>query len=66
MCPTCRHLAVIDNNSPQTSPIVKSIIENLPIRCKKQFDRDEAIREQNQNGTTGSSLQIKYAIDDLC
>lgn len=66
MCPTCRHLAVIDNNSPQTSPIVKSIIENLPIRCKNQFDRDEAIREQNQNGTTGSSLQIKYACVESC
>lgn len=65
MCPTCRHLAVIDDQSPRVSPIVKSIIENLHVRCKNQLDREEAIKE-NQNGNTGSPLQVKYASVEDC
>lgn len=66
MCPTCRHLAVIDDQSPRVSPIVKSIIENLHVRCKNQLDREEAIKEQSQHGNTGSSLQVKYASVEDC
>ncbi|KAL7488533.1 hypothetical protein ACHAW6_014119 [Cyclotella cf. meneghiniana] len=69
MCPTCRYLAVIDEESPGESPhsIVKSIIENLPIRCKNQLDREEAIREQEKcNANDGVYTQVKYASVECC
>ncbi|KAL3788691.1 hypothetical protein HJC23_001890 [Cyclotella cryptica] len=69
MCPTCRHLAVIDEESPGESShsIVKSIIENLPIRCKNQIDREEANREQEKgNKIDGVYTQIKYASVECC
>ena len=66
MCPTCRHLAVIDDQSPKTSPIVKSLIENLQIRCKNQLDREDEIKEHERNGTTNGLLQVKYASVESC
>ena len=66
MCPTCRHLAVIDDQSPKTSPIIKSLIENLQIRCKNQLDREEEVKERELNGIASSPSQVKYASVESC
>ena len=59
MCPTCRHLAVIDDHtdthnhhasSASTSPIVKGLIDNMDVRCRHQLDHEESLAEQLQQG----------------
>ena len=59
MCPTCRHLAVIDDHtdthnhhasSASTSPIVKGLIDNMDVRCRHQLDHEESLAEQLQRG----------------
>ncbi|KAL7530884.1 hypothetical protein ACHAXR_003732 [Thalassiosira sp. AJA248-18] len=46
VCPTCRHIAVIQESASTSHSIVKSIIENLEIKCMNQHRREEMMREK--------------------
>lgn len=69
VCPTCRHSALI-TESPNSILIVKSIIGNMPVRCKNQFDRDEEERElealHDQSDSEGIFTKKKYASVECC